>query len=195
MRMPQVDLDQDVLDFIRSQVRDFGETPSSVLRRLLGISGQANIPAQTSRIETLSPEIRTVPATAPDAPNRPKETRVRHAGTAIQRYMSILSDLYLEDPQRFERVESVKGRKRVYFHKSSLVIESSGNSVNPERIPGTPYYAATNLSDDKKMRILMDVLRVLGIHGEQKSDYLSALDSGHVDYGSEPERDDLDDLI
>ena len=109
--------------------------------------------------------------------------------------MSILSELYQEDPVRFEKVESVKGRKRIYFHKSSLVIEGSGNSVNPEKIPNTSYYAATNLSDDKKKRILSDVLMVLGIHGEHRAEYLSCLDPEHVDFGFKPQVVDLDDCI
>jgi len=193
--MPQIELDQDVLDYIRSQVRDFGETPSSVLRRLLGISGQAPVPAHSNPVSTSVPEIKIRPMTEPDRVERPTRIRSRHAGTAIQRYMSILSEIYQEDPTRFGKVESVKGRKRIYFHKSSLVIEGSGNSVNPEKIPNTPYYAATNLSDDKKKRILSDVLNVLGIHGEQRIEYLSCMDPEHVDFGFTPQVVDLDDCI
>ena len=75
------------------------------------------------------------------------------------------------------------------------MIGASGNSVNPERIPNTPYHAATNLSDDKKKRILSDVLNVLRIHGEQRTELLNHLDPEHVDYGFNPPAIDLDDCI
>lgn len=193
--MSQIELDQDVLDYIRSQVRDFGETPSSVLRRLLGIPQQATLPANPGPLPTSMPEIGAQQVVPMQQGHHPRSLRSRHAGTAIQRYMSILSDLYQDNPVRFSKVESVKGRKRIYFHKSSLVIQGSGNSVNPEKIPNTPYYAATNLSDDKKKRILSDVLKVLGIHGEQRNECLSCLDPGHTDLGFEPHVVDLDDCI
>lgn len=141
--MPQVDLDQEILDYLKSQVRDFGESPSSVLRKLLGLQGPP-IPDATA------PRIRTSPG-------------VNHGSTAISRYLAILSDLYREYPDRFSRVDEVKGRKRIYFSRSSTLIEASGNSVMPERIPETPYFAATNLSDDKKKHILLDVLLKLGV--------------------------------
>ena len=138
--MPQIELDQDVLDYIRSQVRDFGETPSSVLRRLLGITGQAPVPTHPNPVSTSVPEINIRPMTAPVQVERPTRRRPPHAGTGIQRYMAILSELYQKDPVRFEKVESVTGRKRIYFHKSSSVIDSSGSSVMPEKIPGLcPY--------------------------------------------------------
>lgn len=193
--MPQVDLDQDVLDFIRSQVRDFGDTPSSVLRRLLGITGQAPVPTHPIPVSTSTAEIQIRPMSEPVRVERPTRIRSRNAGTGIQRYMMILSDLYQDDPERFEKVESIKRRKRIYFHKNSSVIEGSGNSVKPQKIPDTPYYAATNLSDDKKKRILSDVLNVLEIRGELRDVYLRRLCPEPVDFEVNPQVVDLDDRI
>ena len=65
----------------------------------------------------------------------------------------------------------------------------------PERIPNSPYFAATNLSDDKKKRILSDVLKALGIHGLQSTECLTSLDPEHVDLRFSPQLVDLDDCI
>jgi len=193
--MPQTELDQDVLDFIELHAKGFGQTPSSVLRRLLGISGQAPVSAHPNPVSTSVPEIKIRPMTEPDRVERPTRISSRHAGTAIQRYMSILSDLYQEDPERFEKVESVKRRKRIYFHKSSSVIEESGNSVQPQKIPDTPYYTATNLSDERKKRVLSDVLTVLEVRGELRDEYLRRLSPEPVDFEVKTQVVDLDDCI
>ncbi len=192
--MPNVELDQEILDYIETQAKGFGETPSSVLRRLLGISKQANVAAAPATAEPSSSTLPIRPVAQPQHATFPRKNRP-HEGTAIQRYLSILSELYQEDPKLFEKVESVRGRKRIYFHKSSLVIDSSGSSVMPERIPDTPYFAATNLSDDKKKRVLSDVLKALGIHGVQRTECLLILDPEHVDLRFSPQLVDLDDCI
>ena len=106
-----------------------------------------------------------------------------------------MSELYDLDPEKFSRVESVKGRKRIYFHKSSVIIEASGNSVMPEKIPSTPYFAATNLSDDKKKRILEEVLLKLGVTLPDRIYYLQRLDPHHVECTEKQSDQDLDDLI
>jgi negative modulator of initiation of replication len=173
--MPKVDLDQDILDHVRSQVRDFGETPSSVLRRLLGLSAGATNTGLTGE------------------ENRPAQSPPR--STAISRYLGILSDLYREDPDRFGGIEEISGRSRIYFHKDSRVIDESGNSVMPERISGTPYFAATNLSDDKKKRILEDVLVKFGIPFQRRVDLIKKLDPHHSEPRGLDARSDADDRI
>ena len=56
--------------------------------------------------------------------------------------------------------------------------------------------AVTNLSDDKKKRVLSEVLKTLGIGGDRRSDYLRNLHNQHVEtVTSSQEEDDLDDLI
>jgi negative modulator of initiation of replication len=193
--MPNVELDQDVLDYVERQAKGFGETPSSVLRRLLGM-GEQSQPVKTPAAEqqqASQPHIR--PVTQPEHTISPATKHPRCERTAIQRYLSILSELYREDPTLFEKVETVRGRKRIYFHKSSLAIDSSGSSVMPERIPDTPYFAATNISDDKKKRILSDVLKALGVHGTKRTECLICLDPDHVDPGFNSPLVDLDDCI
>jgi hypothetical protein len=48
--MPRIEIDQDILDYLRSRVQDFGETPNSVLRRELGLASHAErTPAKLAR--------------------------------------------------------------------------------------------------------------------------------------------------
>jgi negative modulator of initiation of replication len=69
--------------------------------------------------------------------------------------------LHRQHPDTFARVERVRGRKRLYFAKDEQTLANSGVSVNPQRIPGTDYWVATNNDTDKKKEILAQVLRTL----------------------------------
>lgn len=89
--------------------------------------------------------------------------------------MSILSELYQQNPAKFTAVERIKGKKRLYFHTDRELIESTGNSLNPKLIPRTPYFATTNLSDEKKEQILAEVLAELRVSYPQRELYLSRL--------------------
>ena len=104
--MPKIDLDQDVIEFIRSHVADFGETPSTLLRRLLAM--------KTNQLPT-APNLAVSSSSISDSTKSERNqsaTRVVLNGTAIQRYLTILSELYQEDPVRFKKVESITAQKQ-----------------------------------------------------------------------------------
>lgn len=178
--MPQVDLDQDVLDFIENKAKGFGQTPSSVLRGLLGITeGGIHFGVDTLDVsQQATAEI--LQRSDPTIKNLADYSRKRQPGTAIQRYLEILSELYVADPGRFEKAEKVRGTKRIYFHRVRQILEDSGTRVKPEKISFSPYFAATNLSDKDKHRILTEVLNVLHIASDKAQIYLARLDCGWV---------------
>jgi negative modulator of initiation of replication len=174
--MPQVELDQDILDYLKSKIRDFGETPSSVLRRLLPIVRQP---------ETLRPpvvlEIVNAPPPPIDLPSTGNQFFVRphelsDASTAIKRFMLILERLYRWDPARFASVERVRGTTRIYFSRSCAALEASGNSVNPKKIAGTPYFVATNFSNEKKVEVMRSVLAELGLPLPKRTEILDLME-------------------
>jgi negative regulator of replication initiation len=84
------------------------------------------------------------------------------ARTAIARHMLILRKLHDIHGDRFAAITEIRGRRRLYFSTSHEELDRSGSSVFPRSIEGTRYFAATNLSDDKKERTLLAVLWKLG---------------------------------
>ena len=63
------------------------------------------------------------------------------------------------DPQKFEKVSLLKGRKRTYFSPSSTSLTSA------IRVKGSKFYVETNLSANAVVRLCNDVLSVTGHSG------------------------------
>lgn len=165
----QLDIEQDVYDFLKN-VGELGESPSSILRRLL------SIPHDSS-----SRRAQTVSNSAPDSEmhdsaNGDDAIRVhlqsdgyRFLRIATDRYLSLLSAAYKADPEAFKRVFDIAGYSRVYFAKSAAEIAKSaaeiaksGTSTSPQRIPNTPYFALTNADTKTKVSMMRQVLHRLG---------------------------------
>ena len=68
------------------------------------------------------------------------------ATTWRQVLLGVAAELYRRHPEQFDRVLSLRGRKRDYFSisKDRLFL--------PGEIPGSPYYAETNLSANDIVR-------------------------------------------
>ena len=82
--------------------------------------------------------------------------------TAVKKYLAVLSLAYQENPDKFSGLErSVSGRSRKYFSTDKSELEKSGTHVNPQQIPESPYWAATNNSTARKKSLIEDVLRFL----------------------------------
>ena len=73
-----------------------------------------------------------------------------------------MSWLYKENPEKFEKVLLLNGRKRRYFAKSASELEDSGNSVMPKPIPNSPFWVFTNSPTELKKQLIGDVMRLLG---------------------------------
>lgn len=130
-----------------AKVADFGETPNSVLRRELLLNGAGPSPAQgkPSPLQELL-----------------DSSDYRFAKGAVGRFLAILGWLYKKHRDSFSAVENLKGRGRIYFSTSEADLHASGKSVNPKRIPGSPYWVITTTSTDLKQEILSQVMKSLG---------------------------------
>lgn len=69
--------------------------------------------------------------------------------------------LYKNNGGAFSVVEDIRGRGRMYFSKSVEKLERSGRSVNPKKIPGSPYWVITTTPTDLKQDMLGQVIKLL----------------------------------
>jgi negative modulator of initiation of replication len=90
-----------------------------------------------------------------------ESSEFQSAGTAIRRYLMILSHAYDQDPDNFSKILDIEGRSRKYFGNSREELSRSGKKVRPERIPDTPYWAITRISNSSKKKRLRQALLLL----------------------------------
>ncbi len=86
--------------------------------------------------------------------------------SVMDQFLNLLSFLHRENLDNFAILQSMEGRKRKYIARSEQELENSGNSVNPKRVPNTPYWAVTNNSTDNKKLLLRQALTLLGYGAE-----------------------------
>ena len=149
--MKTIEIDDEVFGALLRNVSDFGETPNSVLRRVLKINGSTAEPANKSKLP-----IQGFIAS----------TEFRFSKGVVGRFLAVLSWLYLEHKEQFSVVEDIRGRGRLYFSKSADELERSGRSVNPKRIPESPYWVITTTPTDLKQEMLAEVMKALGCDSE-----------------------------
>ena len=150
--MKSINLEDDLYHFIIDRVASTGKSPSSVLRMELGLTESSD-----------SPEPVEGDAASQQLSDFLESPRFRMHRMAVKKYLAILSFVYQQKPETFERVpESVTGRSRKYFAKSEQELIALGSSVNPQPIPESPYWAVTNNDTPKKRQVLEDVLKLLG---------------------------------
>ena len=82
--------------------------------------------------------------------------------SVVEMFLDVLSVVHKQDPAAFKALEALAGRSRKYFAQSAGVLESSGVSVNPKKIPNTNFWVVTNNSTATKRVLLAQVLGSLG---------------------------------
>jgi negative modulator of initiation of replication len=153
-------VDDDVFNYVVSHMRDFEDTPSRILRRLLGI-------------ERPGPRVkrRGGPGKARKPIYRRNElsTAIDLAGWLpfdVQRYLYLLEAVERLRRKDFRNVLSMRGRTRIYFARTERGILDSGTATQPRLIPGTAYWALTNIPTREKERILRNVMTMLDFDEE-----------------------------
>lgn len=152
--MRLIGIDEDVYRHIVRGTREVGETPSAILRRLLGIGAPG-------------PRIRRLAVVAGG-----KRGSKRHELSAaldrtpwlpfeVQRYLYVLRCVQRLRPLDFRNIAQIRGRSRIYFARSAGEIEASGKSTHPRPLGDSAYWALTNLPGREKERILRNVLSML----------------------------------
>ena len=89
----------------------------------------------------------------------------RSKGYAIDRYLALLSFLYEKHGDALDHITSLRGHRRRYFATDEDSLRKYGVQVNPKRVPGTPYWAMSRLSNRDKREILTRIMKGLG-YGE-----------------------------
>ena len=160
--MPNIEVDQDIYDFLLRHIAAFGETPSQVLRRELSLTKQdVGEPAKAPEPRELSDFLAS--------PQFPRTWSV------TDRYLAILAELHRQHQDSFDKVLSIRGRDRVYFAKSKDEVESSGHGVKSGPISGSPYWAMTNASTKDKIKYMGKVLVQLDVSDAAASAVIAAL--------------------
>jgi negative modulator of initiation of replication len=161
--MQTIQIEDEIYSFLLRNTLTFGESPSDVLKRLLGLESsrpsakRTLISGSSSTASTGSP-----PAGDPNVVAFLNSPAYLVYGNAVEKFLAVLSWLYERKPQEFDKVLLLSGRKRRYFAKSASDLEASGNSVMPKRIPDSPFWVVTNNPTQGKKQIVSDVMRMLG---------------------------------
>lgn len=161
--MAQIDLDQELVDFLRANESLTGEAPSAFLRKLLH-KRQPKL-AQKGRSDKSDLSI----------------------------FLRILREIHEQSPERFSAVENVRGRTRIYFSRNPRDIESSGQSTFPVEIPQIGWWVTSNTSTDRKRAILEEVFRAVGSSFEDRHRWLAEFTDAKsvaVEHGGPSEDDD-----
>ncbi len=147
-------LEPDVFDYILNQIAESGESASAFLRSRLGISvPKTSPPAPTSTSK---------PAPLSEFDVLLTSAEFRHARGVVGRFLVLLGWLHSKHKEHFAKVETIKGRGRLYFAKSQRALHDSGKSVNPKPIPNSPYWVITTSPTDLKQQMIRAAMFALG---------------------------------
>lgn len=188
--MKNIEIEEELYQYIASQTQFIGESATSILRRLLLDKPQLESTIQSEDSTTdeehnpevieidepiASVEINTdiievekepVDSATPDVNESVfnyinKEELAMQRG-AVGRFLLILSALYRVHSQGFSVVSEIRGRDRLYFSSNLNELTESGSSTKPFQIPESPYWVVTNSNTTRKKMILTKVAIALG---------------------------------
>lgn len=144
--MATIEIEDDIHSYLLQHIEEIGESASSILRRRL-----IAFPKTTATEAGGQSELAEFLASS----------GFRRLRNVKDRFLAILGEVYRRDPDAFAAVEDIAGRKRQYFSTDRSQIMSSGKSVAPREIPGSPYWVMTNASTSYKKTLLRKVMHVL----------------------------------
>ncbi len=150
--MPTIEISEDTLEALRSRVKDFGESPETVIRRLLAAEGGGLGAKSAAGKEAVSKNLTDL-----------IESHEFAQSNGRDRYLKILKFLHDANGLKFAlRACGLKFGKRIQIGKTKEEIELSGKSTFPALIPGTKFWVLTNLSNNAKRDVIVAVMERLG---------------------------------
>ncbi|MDG6882611.1 Negative modulator of initiation of replication [Phocoenobacter uteri] len=183
--MKNIEIDDELYQYIASRTQFIGETASDILRRLL------RLPATPQPFVLVQENVKTEPKTTAkktveskkSAETKKDEVKdqdisflLKHLDNtlnsddfinekkAVRRFLAVLSALHFAAPQRFTYgTENIKGSERVYFAKDAETILSTGNGVKVKQIPDSPFWVITNNNTARKGIILSKLMNAMDI--------------------------------
>jgi negative modulator of initiation of replication len=146
--MKTIEIEDDIHSHLVANLADFGESPSSVLRRLL-------------RLNDAILQIEPMVADERGLKKLIHSPEFIYAKGVVGRFLEVLRWLHDAAPEEYTKVLNIKGRGRLYFAKDACTLEEAGRSVNPKQIPGTGYWVITTTPTALKQEILRLVMKEL----------------------------------
>ncbi|KGJ91310.1 replication initiation negative regulator SeqA [Colwellia psychrerythraea] len=189
--MKNIEIDEELYQYIATNTQFIGESASAILRRLLNLGVETkletvtvNEPAEVVGVEALpepepetsavqtettkleEPKINTVVDVIPESHETVfnfinKEELAMQRG-AVGRFLLILAALYRAHPEQFAVVTEISGRDRLYFANSESKLAESGSSTKPRQIPESPFWVITNSNTTRKKMMLTKASISLG---------------------------------
>ncbi len=174
--MKNIEIDEELYQYIAANTQFIGESASAILRRLLGLETPKSI------VETFEAHESPVLDIVVDKQNQNqqknkiipsndsqetvfnfinKEELAMQRG-AVGRFLLILAALYRAHPQHFNVVTDICGRDRLYFANSEEELAASGSSTKPRQIPESPFWVITNSNTTRKKMMLTKAAASLG---------------------------------
>ena len=173
--MKNIEIDEELYQYIASNTQYIGESASSIIRRLFA-SDFSELPAVSTQSSVSeikdSPATEVVSEAAAEEKGQTadidsvfnyinKEELAMQRG-AVGRFLLILAALHRVHKNNFSAVCEVRGRDRLYFANSEAALAESGSSTKPREIPDSPYWVITNSNTTRKKMMLTEAARALG---------------------------------
>lgn len=149
--MKSITIDDDVYEFIASNTKEIGEPASKILRRLLQLNSETNVPTSNIVQSDLSIAL---------------ENKNLKFMSAVDQFLIILGEAYKIKKDSFDKVLDIQGRERKYFARAEGDIKGSGNSTHPKQIPNSPYWVMTNSPTKEKRSLCQKALETIGFSSE-----------------------------
>ena len=189
--MKNIEIDEELYQYIATNTQFIGESASAILRRLLNLGVEAKLETVTvneskevvevaalteSEPETSTVKIETteleepknnsvvdvVPESHETVFNFINKEELAMQRGAVGRFLLILAALYRAHPEQFAVVTEISGRDRLYFAHSESKLAESGSSTKPRQIPESPFWVITNSNTTRKKMMLTKASISLG---------------------------------
>jgi len=186
--MKNIEIDDEIYQYIVKNTEQIGESASSILRRLLSFNQQIiepmpvisdnNKESIATKVEIKGEEFKaeninteqaenliahvTSPTTADYLFNYINKEELAMQRGVVGRFLHILAALNRVHPETFARVTEIRGKGRLYFAKNADDLEASGTSTKPKQISESQFWVITNTNTTRKKMMLTDVASELG---------------------------------
>jgi negative modulator of initiation of replication len=162
--MRTIQIEDHVYDLLQVVPKKNGVSDSEIIWKLLTEAIKVQLPRAnpTGAVGVLASHIASADISLTPLEEFLKSSAFLVHGNVTQRFLAILAWLYKQNRSEFAKVKGLRGTNRLYLSESEHDLEASGNSVNPRRVPDTPYWVVTNSPTQGKKKLLSDVMRVLG---------------------------------
>ncbi|MGB1261485.1 MAG: replication initiation negative regulator SeqA [Cognaticolwellia sp.] len=173
--MKNIEIDEELYQYIASNTQFIGESASSILRRLIKLGTDTNAEAATAPVPVSNEDVKPQSDKAVEQPavtaavdangsvfNYINKEELAMQRGAVGRFLLILAALHRVHGQHFSAVCQIRGRDRLYFAASEAELAASGSSTKPRQIPESPFWVITNSNTTRKKMMLTEVGRALG---------------------------------